>query len=63
MEDKKENHACSVPDNAIIEGYGIAIDYCSESEGKLWVGNGEYCNSVNFCPFCGYSIKDKKEQL
>ncbi len=34
--------------------YGHAIDCCSEDEnGYFWVGNGEYANQVNYCPFCG----------
>ncbi len=36
--------------------YGIAVNSCWEEDGKLWVGNGEYANTVNFCPFCGYKI-------
>lgn len=42
---------------------GDAIDVCfGDGDGNLWVftrsdgepvGNGEYGNRVNFCPFCG----------
>jgi len=35
--------------------YGGALDNCSEDEeGRLWVDNGEYCNQVNYCPYCGF---------
>ncbi len=35
-------------------GYGGAIHYCKEEkDGYFWVGNGEYSNQVDYCPFCG----------
>lgn len=46
------NHECKgdLPE----DGYGAAIYICHEdSNGKFWVGNGEYGSQVNFCPFCG----------
>ena len=52
-------HEC-ISDNTIkVADYGVAINECFESEkdGKLWVTNGEYSNSVNYCPFCGYKSK------
>ena len=51
-------HACTDDDYQLFEtrAYGEAINACmEESEGKLWVSNGEYCNQVNYCPFCGYA--------
>ena len=34
--------------------FGTAIDYTRiDSEGKMWVGNGEYESQVNFCPITG----------
>ena len=35
-------------------GYGEAVSYCrATSEGVLIVDNGEYANTVAYCPFCG----------
>mgnify|MGYP007071674193 CR=1 FL=1 len=49
-------HKCVADDNTKIDGHGIAIEDCWEDEKdrNLWVGNGEYANTVNYCPFCGY---------
>ncbi len=57
---KKKLHFCELKDCDIVEGgrYGIAVSNCWEEEdGKLWVTNEEYSNTVNFCPFCGYKSK------
>jgi len=49
-------HKCFAPSDLEMGGYGIAIEVCWEEENnKLWVGNTEYANVVNFCPFCGFS--------
>lgn len=49
------------PENEIWYN-GWAISSCQESENDtLWVGNGEYCNRVNFCPMCGYKAKKQME--
>ena len=41
------------------EAYGEAITHCIEDDnGKLWAGNDEYSSQVNFCPYCGFCIKD-----
>ncbi|MDA3832434.1 MAG: hypothetical protein PF495_03470 [Spirochaetales bacterium] len=58
---KKEDskHICedTVGEN---QGYGSAIDRCSEyPDGSFWVDNGEYASRVNFCPFCGKEAKEK----
>jgi hypothetical protein len=53
-------HNCEIPENlAITDTWGIAISECFEDKDtfELWVGNGEYSNKVNFCPFCGYKSK------
>ncbi len=56
--EKKHNCEDIYTDNG--GGYGCAVTYCNEGDdGKLWVGNGEYGNQVNFCPFCGYPAKVK----
>lgn len=49
-------HNCEADNTIKVGGYGIAIDGCWEDvkDGKLWVGNVEYANTVNYCPFCGY---------
>lgn len=57
---KPEFHECKLiaPHIAPHDGYGNAVEYCSESEsGTLWVSNGEYSSQVNFCPVCGYKAK------
>jgi len=34
--------------------YGRAIEYSRiDSEGRMWVGNGEYESQVNYCPMTG----------
>ena len=49
-------HKCEAGNDIKVDGYGIAIEGCWEDkkDRKLWVGNGEYSNTVNYCPFCGY---------
>ena len=53
------SHKCSFYDRQQLfpeaeDGYGPAILECMENEkGEFWVGNGEYANQVNFCPFDG----------
>jgi len=49
-------HSCDLPGK--FGGCGIAIGGGQEIEnGEMWVGNGEYCSQVNFCPNCGYKAK------
>ena len=57
----KEQHDCGIDD---MEGqfhsdcWGPAVTRCFEDDnGELWVDNDEYCNTVAFCPFCGYTNK------
>lgn len=63
-------HHCGLPDRDYdeledpFEGLwgkcGAAVEDCLEHEdGTLWVDNGEYASRVNYCPFCGYSTKEK----
>ncbi len=48
-----EPHNCRALTN-VCGAYGAAVDACWEcEEGHFWVGNGEYQNQVDFCPFCG----------
>lgn len=49
-------HNCVAESDVDVDSHGIAIDCCWEddADGKLWVGNGEYANTVSYCPFCGY---------
>lgn len=55
--EKSELHECNyISKKAGM--FGSAADYCFEKEdGSLWVGNDEYFNTVNFCPFCGYKAQ------
>lgn len=54
MANKKHSCEKGLPYGA----YGSAICDCVEnSEGELWVGNGEYKSQVNFCPFCGFKAR------
>ena len=48
-------HNCDYEYKGIpTEAYGMAADLCTEDDnGKFWISNGEYCNQVNYCPFCG----------
>ena len=57
----RQLHNCKAGDDIEVDRYGIAIDRCweNESDNKLWVGNGEYENTVNYCPFCGYKGNDR----
>lgn len=50
--ENKTKHSCKISqDNFERE---TAIIYCYESEdGYFWVANGEYANTVNYCPECG----------
>jgi hypothetical protein len=53
-------HSCDWQEkpHPMLEGegiYGDAVDLCYEdSEGKLWVTNGDRGNQVNYCCWCGY---------
>lgn len=45
-----------MPRLARVAAFGVAIEDCHSDDkdlGVFWVGNGEYYNQVNFCPFCG----------
>lgn len=43
--------------------YGAAITRCIEdSEGRLWVDNGEYSSQVNYCPFTGIKAKIQTDE-
>lgn len=45
-----------------VAGYGAGARYCTEFDtGNLWVGNSEYANRVNYCPFCGYKAIKQME--
>ena len=36
--------------------YGSAVSYSIiDSDGKMWIGNGEYESQVNYCPMTGKS--------
>jgi hypothetical protein len=60
MDESANLHTCDL--SAPHDGYGPAVEYCYEdSDGKLWVGNGEYGSQVNFCPVCGFAAKKKEE--
>lgn len=48
----KEEHGHG-DDYAVFGNYGEAITGLREIDGELWIGNGEYCTQVNFCPYCG----------
>ncbi len=49
---KKDGHDCVFQSES--SQAGAAVTYCFEEEGgRLWVGNSEYENQVNFCPGCG----------
>lgn len=51
-------HICFLSDKFKSKCCAPLIDECEEMEnGELWVTNVEYCNQVNFCPFCGYKAK------
>lgn len=41
---------------------GAAITRCMDNgDGRLWVGNSEYSNQVNYCPFCGFRARVQVE--
>ncbi len=47
---------------SIPEVTGPAITECwQDSTGTLWVSNGEYSSTVNFCPYCGYKAPKQLE--
>lgn len=53
-------HYCEID----IDKYqnGSAAYECHETEdGYLWVDNGEYANTVNYCPQCGYKAKQQNK--
>lgn len=39
--------------------WGLALDTCHNKGDDLFVGNGEYSNRVQFCPFCGTESKTR----
>ncbi len=44
--------------------YGKAVEYVKEdSEGRMWIGNGEYETQVNFCPFTGKPAVTKMDLI
>lgn len=58
----KELHNCE--SYFLEKSYGIAIYYCIEDlKGHFWVGNKEYTNQVNFCPFCGQKAPETAEEI
>ena len=73
IEKYKNKHACVAVEDEIdycnydnkslrvwLGSYGIAVNVCVEElDGTLWVGNNEYSNQVNFCPFCGFGAQVK----
>jgi hypothetical protein len=52
-EEVKSGHDCEDTPESKYGQYGPAISNCWSQDGELWVGNDEYANQVNFCPFCG----------
>lgn len=58
MTDTIKPHRCEADDTIQCANHGVAIDACWEENNQLWVANSEYANTVNFCPFCGYKIKE-----
>ncbi|MBL7204560.1 MAG: hypothetical protein ISS63_09535 [Desulfobacteraceae bacterium] len=53
-------HYCEYEFNRNLD----AFCFCEEQEnGTFVVGNGEYGNEVNFCPFCGKKAKIQLEEL
>lgn len=57
-QDYNNVHFCEIATK--IHLGGPAIDECFEdSDGLLFVSNGEYGSQVNFCPWCGYEAKIK----
>lgn len=58
MKTKPGGHQCRLRDDdwtvepQVFEG--SAVTECWEAtDGRFWVGNGEYASAVNHCPFCG----------
>jgi len=57
-------HKCLYEEFEIpFSGYGPAIIYCIEDERKFHVGNDEFENSVNYCPFCGEKAPEQSIEL
>jgi len=55
-------HKCLKPIYSDECGNGAAVtEYWEDADSSLWVGNGEYCNEVRYCPFCGYKSKRSEE--
>lgn len=53
-EANKFKHSCKYePESDDLD----AITYCCSIGNELWVGNGEYSNRVNYCPWCGEPAK------
>lgn len=51
---KEGGHCCRILDGSQIGLYGPAASECWEDQnGAFWLDNGEYMNTVNFCPYCG----------
>ena len=43
--------------NLNVGRYGVAVDLVViDGSGQAWMGNGEYSNACNFCPFCGTKL-------
>jgi hypothetical protein len=58
MSESAAFHHCEAPRDTVWGMYGSAISECTEhADGSLWVDNGEYGNTVRFCPFCGFEGK------
>ncbi len=53
-------HECQLPMYCKSGILGCAIKTCWLWGDEIWVGNSEYSNTVNFCPFCGKSVEDLK---
>ena len=52
VDHQNNGHRCAgrLPDGAC----GEAITSCfTNRKGKMFVGNDEYLNQVNYCPYCG----------
>lgn len=64
-EQHREGWGCSaggeIPEQ-YREGYPRAVNQCRlDDEGRLWVSNQEYRNTVAFCPFCGFQAPEISE--
>lgn len=50
----KEKYDCLFMLPRGVSACRVVTYYKEDSEGRLWAGNDENENQVNFCPFCGH---------